>query len=37
MNLNTLRHFTYELPQTLLGYILTKIYSKIFFEYTTMN
>lgn len=26
MNLSTLRHFTWELPQTLLGYILTKIY-----------
>lgn len=26
MNFNTLRQFTYELPQTLLGYILTKIY-----------
>lgn len=28
MNINTLRQFTYELPQTLLGYILTKVYKK---------
>lgn len=28
MNITTLRQWTYELPQTLLGYILTKIYSK---------
>lgn len=28
MNITTLRQWTYELPQTLLGYILTTIYSK---------
>ena len=37
MNLNTLRHFTYELPQTLLGYILTKIYSKELLEVKEYN
>lgn len=37
MNFITLRQFTYELPQTLLGYILTKVYQKELLEIEEYN
>lgn len=33
MSFSTLRQFTCELPQTLLGYILTKIYKDKLYKY----
>lgn len=37
MSLSTLRQFTWELPQTLLGYILTKIYKDKLYEVKEYN